>query len=422
MSAKSSAACALCRRWPVLLPVVLAILSSLCGCSGSHAARASSPQDEQTVTTVGVTSVVRKPIMRQLTVSSELVPFQEIDVYAKESGYVKQLLVDYGTRVQQGQLMAVLEIPELEMQLRQDTAAIQTATDQVAHAEHEVGRLEAQRHVTQLQYDRLAGVAKTRPGLVAQQEIDDAQGKDLALEAQVEASKSALATAQSQLDQAKAKEQQDQVLFDYARITAPFAGIVTQRYANLGTLVQAGTSSSTQAMPLVRLSQDNLFRLVIPVPESYVKYIRIGDPVDLRVSSLNQVVLGRVARFSVDVTEDTRTMHTEVDVPNPSHTLMPGLYAEATLTLERKTSALVAPLQAVNQAGDQATVFLVDPDNTLQEREITLGLQTATDAEILSGLNEGDRLVVSDRSALKAGLHVKPQEVEVLQYQTGNSQ
>jgi RND family efflux transporter MFP subunit len=422
MSAESSAARSLCHRWPVIVPVVLALLGSLCGCSGSRAARASSPQDEATVMAVGVTSVVRKPIMRQLTVSSELVPFQEIDVYAKESGFVKQLLVDYGTRVQQGQLMAVLEIPELEMQLRQDTAAIQSATDQVAHAEHEVNRLEAQRHVTQLQYERLAGVAKTRPGLVAQQEIDDAQGKDLALEAQVEAGKSALATAQSQLDLAGAKKQHDQVLFDYARITAPFAGVVTQRFANLGTLVQAGTSSSTQALPLVRLSQDNLFRLVIPVPESYVKYIRIGDPVQVRVASLDKVVPGQVARFSVDVAEDTRTMHTEVDVPNLSHALMPGLYAEATLTLQRNNAALVVPLQAVNQAGDQATVFLIDPDSALQERKVTLGIETATDAEVLSGLNQGDRVVVSDRSGLKAGLRVKPQVVEVVEYQAGKTQ
>jgi RND family efflux transporter MFP subunit len=219
-----------------------------------------------------------------------------------------------------------------------------------------------------------------------------------------------------------AKKQHDQVLFDYARITAPFAGIVTQRFANLGTLVQAGTSSSTQALPLVRLSQDNLFRLVIPVPESYVKYIRIGDPVQVRVASLDKVVPGQVARFSVDVAEDTRTMHTEVDVPNPSHALMPGLYAEATLTLQRKDAALVAPLQAVNQAGDHATIFLVDPDSTLRERKITLGIETATDAEVLSGLKEGDRVVVSDRSGLKAGLHVKPQTVEVVEYQSGKTQ
>ena len=133
------------------------------------------------------------------------------------------------------------------------------------------------------------------------------------------------------------------MLFDYSKITAPFAGVVTQRYANLGTLMQAGTSSSTQAMPLVRLSQDDLFRLVIPVPESYVRYIHIGDPVSVMVPSLNRTFPGKVARFSVDVREDTRTMHTEVDVPNPDRVLLPGLYAEATITLEQEGSAISLP-------------------------------------------------------------------------------
>ena len=116
--------------------------------------------------------------------------------------------------------------------------------------------------------------------------------------------------------------------------------MVTERYANLGTLVQAGTGSSTQAMPIVRLSQDDLFRLVIPVPESYVRYIRIGDSVDVRVPSLNRTFPGKVARFSVDVREDTRTMHTEVDVPNPQRVLMPGLYAEAEVAARRKRKRL----------------------------------------------------------------------------------
>ena len=401
---------------------LLTLLVCLGACSRSLAVGASIGDEPESITTVGVAPVTRKPMMRQVTVSSELVPFQEIDVYAKESGYVKDLLVDYGARVQKGQLMAVLEIPELEMQLQQDAAGIASASERVTHAQHELDRLEAQHRVGHLQSERLSGVAKTRPGLVAQQEIDDAQGRDLALEAQVEAGKSAYQTAKSQLDEAKAKLDRDKVMFDYARITAPFAGVVTQRYANLGTLMQAGTNSSTQAMPLVRLSQDDLFRLVIPVPESYVKYVHIGDPVQVHVPSLNKVVPGKVARFSVDVTADTRTMHTEVDVLNPSHILMPGMYAEATLTLEHKNSTLVVPLQAVNQAGNQATIFLVDPDKVLQQRKISLGLQTANDAEVLSGLNEGDGVVVSDRSGLKAGLHVKPQQVEVLQYQNDATQ
>ena len=400
------------------LLMLLALLACLDACSRSQAVRAGHRSEEESVTTVGVTCVTRKPMMRQITISSELVPFQEIDVYAKEAGYVKDLLVDYGSRVQKGQLMAVLEIPELEMQLKQDAAAIEGAGQRVSHAQHEVDRLQAEHHVAHLQADRLNGVAKTRPGLVAQQEIDDARGKDLALEAQMEAGRSTLQTVMSDLEEAKAKLQHDSAIFDYARITAPFKGVVTQRYANLGTLMQSGTNSSTQAMPLVRLSQDDMFRLVIPVPESYVKYVRVNDPVQVRVSSLDKVFPGKVTRLSLDVTADTRTMHTEVDVPNTSHVLIPGLYAEASLTLQRKDSALAVPLQAVSQANDQATVLLVDRNNTLQERKIALGLQTAADAEVLSGLNEGDRVVVSDRSGLKSGMHVKPQFVEVIQYQS----
>ena len=130
------------------------------------------------------------------------------------------------------------------------------------------------RHSTRLSICSTRGKAassRASLGLLAQQEVDDAQGKDLAASSQVDAGQAALEAAQSQLAVAKAKLAHDQTLFDYSKITAPFSGVVTQRYANLGTLVPAGTNSSTQAIPIVRLSQDDLFRLVIPVPESYVQ-------------------------------------------------------------------------------------------------------------------------------------------------------
>ena len=367
--------------------------------------------------TVGVTKVILKTLRRELTLSSELVPFQEIDVYAKESGFVRDLLVDYGTRVKKGQLMAVLEIPELVAQIRQDEAAIKNATGMVAHAEHELNRVEAQHQVLHLQYQRLNGVAQSRPGLVAQQEVDDVQGRDLAAEAQIEASKSTLDSAQGQLQAATAKKEHDSVLLDYARITAPFAGVVTQRFANLGTLMQAGTNSSTQAMPLVRLSQDDLFRLVIPVPESYVRYIKLGESVNVNVASLNRSFPGKVARFSVDVKEDTRTMHTEVDVQNPGHLLVAGMYAEATLVLQEKTNAVAVPLQAIDRSGDVTNVDIVSPNQTIAVRTVRLGLETATDAEVLSGLAEGDLVVVSDRSGLKPGQPARPQEAPLISYQ-----
>ena len=365
---------------------------------------------------VGVMKVGRRSLERTLTLSSELVPFQEIDVYAKEAGFVKDLNVDYGTRVQKGQVMATLEIPELEAQLKQDDASIQSAADQVTFAQNALGRVEATHMSLQKMYDRLSEVAKSKPGLVAQQEVDDAEAKALASAAQIEEARASIEAARSRLLETRAKRSRDQVLFDYSKITAPFAGVVTQRYANQGTLMQAGTSSSTQAMPLVRLSQDDLFRLVIAVPESYIPYIRVGDPVKVVVPAKNQSFPGKVERFSVDVKEDTRTMHTEVDVPNPLGMLLPGLYAEATITLEKKPNALAVPVQAVNQ-GERSTVYVVTPANAIEVRPVKLGIQTATDAEILSGLKEGESIVVSDRSGLKAGQQVQSKIIQLAGYQ-----
>ena len=367
---------------------------------------------------VGVARVGRESLVKTLTLSSELVPFQEIDVYAKESGYVQKLLVDYGTRVKQGQLMAALEIPELVDLLQQDQAAVKNAQHEVDHAQHELNRFEAQYKVAHLESDRLTTVAEQRPGLVAQQEVDDAQGKDLAAQSQVEAGKAGLDAAKSQLSVMQAKLAHDQTLYDYSRITAPFSGVVTERYANLGTLMQAGTSSSTQALPLVRLAQDDLFRLVIPVPESSVRYIRVVDSVAVQVPSLNRTFPGKVARFSVDVREDTRTMHTEVDVPNMDRVLIPGVYAEATLTLEKRDNALAVPLQAVNHEEDKTTVYVVTQAGEVKDCPVTLGLETASEAEVVSGLVEGESVIVSDRSGLKPGQRVRPQVVELLQYQT----
>jgi RND family efflux transporter MFP subunit len=409
------------RRGIRLTTAVAAVLfvALLSSCGGPAKVRAQDSASEAEVVSVGVAKVSHKTLERTLTVSSELVPFQQIDVYAKEAGYVKELYVDYGSRVKAGQLMATLEIPELEMQLKQDTAAVQYATDREKHAENELSRMKAQAKVQDLEFNRLSGVAKAQPGLVAQQEVDDAEGKHLSAEAQAEAAEASVESAKSDQLAAQAKLEHDQALFDYSKITAPFTGVVTQRYANLGTLMQSGTGSSTQVLPLVQLSQEDLFRLAIPVPESFVRYIHLGDAVNVRIASLGKTFPGKVARFSVEVTDDTRTMHTEVDVPNKDGLLVPGLYAEATVVLEKQDHAVAVPLQAVDHDGNATLVEVVDAGGKIESRHVTLGLQTATDAEVVSGLAPGEMIVVSDRSGLKAGQKVNPKMVELLEYDDG---
>jgi RND family efflux transporter MFP subunit len=396
--------------------LLVAAFSGFLTSCGGRSVSAEQSQEVQQKPEVGVVKVVRKSLQRSLSVSSELVPFQQIDVYAKESGFVQKLDVDYGTHVKQGDVMSVLEIPELQMQLDEDDAEIKDAGSQVDRSRQELDRVEAQQNVAHLEFTRLNQVFKSRPGLVAQQEVDDRQGKDLAAQAQVAAARSALDSAQSQLTRAQAKRRHDQVFFDYSKITAPFTGVVTKRYANLGTLMQSAISS-TQALPLVQLSEDDKFRLVIPVPESYVPYIRVGDPVEVRVPSLNRSFPGKVARFSIDVDADTRTMHTEVDVPNPAGVLLPGMYAEATLKIEEKNQAITVPPEAVNIEGDGRSVWVVDPSGRVEERKVTLGVETPDDVEVVSGLKDGETVAVGDRSSLRTGEMVLPKQVQLVRYQ-----
>lgn len=405
---------------PPSRPVVLAIAAAAAGLAscGHGVTRVQAGANPATGREVSAVRATRKNLQRRLTVSSELVPFQQIDVFAKVAGFVRQLNVDYGTHVRSGDTMAVLEIPELQMQLDEDNAEIADAAHKICRAQKERDSRQAEYEVQHLEYTRLNGVAQSRPGLIAQQEVDAEHGKDLADEAQVEAAESVLESARSELARAQAKRRHDQAIFDYSRIVAPFAGVVTNRYANLGTLMQSGTNTSTQALPLVQLSEDDRFRLVIPVPESYVRYIRVGDPVDVKVPSLEQHFPGSVTRFSVDVRKDTRTMHTEVDVPNPKRVLMPGVYAEATLTLDRRQDVLTVPPEAVTREGERATVWAIDSENRVECRDITAGLETPYDVEVISGLQEGDLVAVGDRSSLRAGETVRPKEVQLIRYRS----
>ncbi len=368
--------------------------------------------DPQQTTTVAVARVALADLSHDLVLTAEFRPFQEIDVHAKVAGYVKTMYVDVGDRVKEGQLLAVLEIPEMVDDLARASAGKRRSDADVLRARDELRRAESAHTVAHLSYERLAAVSKARPNLVAQQEIDDAQGRDLVSEAQIAAAKSALAAAEQGVQVANADENKVRTLNAYARITAPFAGVITKRYADTGAMVQQGTASQTQAMPVVRLSENSLLRLVLPVPETVVPSIHIGEPVEVRVPSLNRSFQGKVARFSDRVQFSTRTMETEVDVQNPSLVLVPGMYAEAHLTLEKKNQVLAVPVQALGGHESKPSVLVVNADKRLEERPVKRGLETSNRVEILSGLHENEMVVVGSRSQLKVGQQVEPKIID----------
>jgi RND family efflux transporter MFP subunit len=390
--------------------MVIMVCALANGCGGGHQAEAGDPANLPRVATV---KVQRKNLASTLEISSEFRPYQEIDVYAKVSGYIQKLYVDWGTHVKQGQLLAVLEIPELEQQLLQDEASVRRADQDVSRAREEQSRAESAYNVAHLTYTRLADVQKSRPELVAQQEIDVAQGKDLEASAGVSSSKDALAAAEQVLLAAKAALEKDKTMFAYARMTAPFAGVVTQIYAYTGALLPAGTSSGKDQSALCRLSQNDLLRLVIPVPERAVADIRDGEQVEVDVSGLKKTFSGKIARFSDQIDPGTRTMHTEVTVPNGNYELVPGMYAGVKIPLHSVSNVLSVPVQAIQSTGTgQGAVLIVNSTHHLEKREVKVGLLTATDAEVLSGLREGETIVFGEQNQFKEGEFVSPQLVE----------
>jgi RND family efflux transporter MFP subunit len=358
--------------------------------------------------TVPVIRIAGGDLAQALTLAAEFRPYQEIEVHAKVAGYVKSINVDVGDRVGAGQLLAVLEIPELQDDMATDEASVKRSNEEVRRAEADLTRAESAHDVAHLGSTRLAAVMKQRPTLVAQQDIDEALGRDRVSEAQVATAKAAVAAAQEQLAVARANQNKTKTLFAYARITAPFAGVITHRYADTGAMIQAGTSSQSQAMPVVRLSQNSMLRLIIQVPESAVARIHVGAPVDVKVQALGRTFQGKVARFAERLNLDTRTMETEVDVPNPSLELVPGMYAYASITTDEARGVVIAPVQAIDRKDDRVSALIVASDGTLQARPITIGLEAPDRVEVRSGLAAGDLVVIGSRAQLKPGAVVTP--------------
>ncbi|MGA2420038.1 MAG: efflux RND transporter periplasmic adaptor subunit [Candidatus Acidiferrum sp.] len=361
--------------------------------------------------TAAVVRVQRRTLGATLTIAGEFKAFQDVDVHAKVAGYIRHMYVDVGDHVKEGQILAVLEVPELAAQLSGAEAAVRAAAEQVRRAQGDVQRAQSTHVAAHSAYTRLKQAADSRAGLVAQQEVDDSQAKDLEAEGQQSSAEAALSAARQQLEVAEANRKQMSAMADYTRITAPFAGVITSRTADTGSLVSAGTTGGSQSVPVVRLAQVSVLRLVLEIPESVAAQIHLGEVVNLRVQALERDIQGKVSRFADSLDLQTRTMETEIDVDNRNGQLIPGMYVEAHLALQQKQNVPSIPLQSVQRNGDDATVFAVTSQNEVDERHVRLGAEDNTYVEVLSGLVEGDRVILGNRSLFRGGQKVQPKEV-----------
>jgi RND family efflux transporter MFP subunit len=369
------------------------------------------PTGDDSLRTVAVALVERGPLVNSVKLSGEFRAFQQIDVHAKVAGYIRVIYVDVGDQVKEGQVLAILEVPELNAEVTGAKADIRRSQDAIRRAQSEIERSQSAYRAYHAAYTRLKQASEARPGLIAEQELDDSLAKDQETQAQVDSSRAALAEAQNQLSSAEAVLERLNAMEAYSHITAPFAGVVTKRYADTGSLIQAGTTSETQSMPVVQLAEWSKLRLVVPVPESAVPQLRLGTVVSVHVSALNRDFVGEVARFADSLNEETRTMHTEIDVKNPQGTLKEGMYAEVKLVLQEVKSALNVPVQAIQRGSSAASVFRVDAQGRIEERKVSLGEETSDRVQVLSGLMEGDRVVIGNGGGVRPGDKVRPKVV-----------
>jgi RND family efflux transporter MFP subunit len=375
------------RTLGISVAIVTGVLVALWFFRGTHAAGA--PEMTASVPSVAVAKVTREDLFKEVTVPAEFRPYVEVELHAKVSGYVDQMNVDFGDKVKAGQLLATLEVPELHDELRNAFA-----TEQKAEADYTNANLI---------YTRLTAVNRDHPNLVAQQDLDTAEANDHTTAAAIAA--------------AKAEREKYQTLVAYTQITAPFDGVITHRYADPGALIQAGTASDTQSLPLLRVSDNYHLRLDFPVDVDYVQDIQVGDPVEVHVQSFNdKTFTGAISRFTRDVSDNTRKMIAEIEVPNPNLELMPGMYATVVLQVEKRPGALAIPIEAVS--GDKTkTVYVVTPNHEIEERNVTLGMETPDKYEVISGLHKGEWVVVGNRAQFQPGQKVEPESTTLLSQQ-----
>ncbi len=369
-------------RWKLSLAgaaiVVVAILALAAGRS-----KAKAVSDEPAVPSVAVVKVTREDLAKDIRIPAEFRPYTEVELHAKVSGYLQDINVDFGDQVKAGQLLATIEFPELKDEL--DNA---TATQQ---------NIEADNKNAHLVYSRLLAVNKDHPNLVAQQDLDAAESRDADTSAAIAA--------------AKADVEKYQTLLAYTKITAPFDGVITRRYTDPGAMIQAGTSS--QAVPLVRISDNYHLRLDFPVSVDDAKDIHVGDSIDASIDSLGgRTFTGKISRYSRRVDDATRTMTAEMEVPNPKLELIPGICATVVLKADRRPNAVAIPAEAIKPG--QTSVFVVNQNNELEQRTVSLGIETPTMYEVLSGLKEGELVLIGNPGEVKPGEKVEPKLVSLL--------
>lgn len=383
---------------PTAFAILMAgcLMVASCGNPNSSETRASSEsRATQALPQVDVTVVKSQKLNATIALPAELVPYEAVDLYAKETGFVKSINADRGSRVKQGELLAELEAPELLAQRAQADAAYQSAEAQLAAGQAKLA-------ADQATYQHMSAASKT-PGVVAANDLDIAQKTAQSDEANVGALQM---TAEAGQESLKAVTQ----LESYLKITAPFDGEVTTRYVHPGALVGPAGGAGTTT-PIVRIETLTRHRLVVPVPENDVAGVSEKTQVTFTVPSFpGRMFKAPVARISHVVDTKTRTMPVELDVSDPHMELVPGTFCEVEWPLRRTYATLSVPASAV--ASDLQRTFVIRiRQNKTEWVDVNTGVRAGTLIEVFGDLHEGDEVATRGTDQLRAGTEVSSRAV-----------
>lgn len=347
-------------------------------------------QKGQSAIHVGVVTAERKDLVRKITLPGSLVAFEEATLYGKVSGYLRTIRVDKGDRVRQGQTLAIIEVPEMVKEVAQAEAAYREALASL-------NRVKAQAKLQAATLARYQEVHSQDPDAISKQELDEYQSRSDVAEAEVELTGAKVSTA-------RANHERLIALSRYSVITAPFDGVVTARFVDSGALIQATTSSN---QPVVTVQDLDTIRVYVSVPEVDVPMIHKGTPASMTTAAHpGKEFTASVTRYAEALDPATRTMKTEIDVPNSRHLLRPGMYADVTLVLEKTPDAVVVPDTALLFEGSKKFVYVVRQGKA-HRVAVETGFDDGVEAEILSGLNGGEQVVVAGKESLTEGKTVE---------------
>ena len=312
-------------------------------------------------------------------------------LYAKVAGYVQKISVDKGDRVRRGQTLAELEIPEMVKDVDQAEAAYRETVAGLS-------RSKAEADLQAATYERYKEVHSKDPDAISKQELDEFRSKTEVANANVELAGAKVGTA-------RANHERLLALSQYALITAPFSGVVTARFVDPGALIPGATSSN---QPIVTLQDLDKLRVYVNVPEVDVPFIREGTPASLTTAAYpGKVFSAHVTRFAEALEPSTRTMKTEIDVPNPKNDLRPGMYMDVTLELAKTPNAVIIPASALAVEAGKKFVYVVR-DGAAHRVAVEIGFDDGAAVEVRSGVAPGEQVVVSGKENLAEG---KPVEV-----------